>query len=86
MPVDEPHAREMSTLTGTARTLERAVHGMTMTAARLRQLLADDAAAHGPPSAGVAALLATLDGLTTADRDVVDAILSGRDRPTRAGR
>lgn len=80
---DEHAAREMSTLTGTSRTLERAVHGMQMNANRLAALLADDAANHPPTSPGLAALAAAVAGLSDHDREVVNAILSGRERPKR---
>ena len=84
--MSDEHAREMSTLTGTSRTLERAVHGMQMNAARLAALLAEDAAAHAPATPGLAALADSLAALTPTDRDVVNAILSGRERPKRKPR
>ena len=81
-----PAAREMSTLTGTSRTLARAVQGLQMNATRLAALLAADAAGHPPASAGLVALADALAALTPADEDVVNAILSGRDRPKRRGK
>ena len=84
--MSDDHAREMSTLTGTSRTLERAVHGMQMNAARLATLLAEDATAHAPATPGLAGLAEALSALTPADRDVVNAILSGRERPKRKPR
>ena len=74
------HSRDMSTLVGTSKTLERAISGLQMNTRRLGQLLSDEAAEH-PVSPGITGLIACLKKLTREDQIVVDAILSHRAKP-----
>ncbi len=78
------HARDMSMLVGTCKTLERAISGLQMSSDRLVKLLDD--AGHQPLSAGIQQLVEALRALTPDDQVTVDAILSGRDRPKRKHR
>ena len=82
---EEYAARELSTLTGTSRTLERAVYGMQSSAARLLKMLDDDAAEH-PPTAGLTRLADALRSLSADELAVVNAALGGHGRPKRKGK
>jgi hypothetical protein len=72
------HTRDMSTLVGTSKTLERAISGLQMNSKRLTKLLQDETS-----TPGLSALLAALDGLSKEDRALVDDILSHRAKPKR---
>jgi hypothetical protein len=72
------HTRDMSTLVGTSKTLERAISGLQMNSRRLVKLLTDEA-----PSPGLSALVAALNELSKEDRELVDDILSHRAKPKR---
>jgi NADPH-dependent ferric siderophore reductase len=72
------HARDMSTLVGTSKTLERAISGLQMNSKRLAKLLGDETA-----TPGISALITALQALTKDDRAIVDDILSHRAKPKR---
>jgi hypothetical protein len=74
------HSRDMSTLVGTSKTLERAISGLQMSSRRFAKLLSDET---DPVSPGIAGLVAALNALSPDDRTTVDAILSHRARPRR---
>ena len=73
-----PHSRDMSTLVGTSKTLERAISGLQMNTRRLTELLSDEV-----PTSGLTALIASLKKLTKEDQQLVDAILSHRAKTKR---
>jgi hypothetical protein len=74
-----PHpSRDLSTLVGTSKTLERAISGLQMSSQRLMKLVSDE-----PESAGLAGLVTALQKLTAEDQAIVDAILSHRGKPKR---
>jgi hypothetical protein len=75
------HARDMSTLVGTSKTLERAISGLLMNSRRLTQLLAEDSS-----SPGIEQLVSALKKLTKEDQQVVDEILSHKVKPKRKPR
>jgi NADPH-dependent ferric siderophore reductase len=72
------HSRDMSTLVGTSKTLERAISGLQMSSKRLTSLLGDETT-----TPGIAGLIASLKKLTKDDQQIVDAILSHRAKPKR---
>ena len=78
----QPHSsRDMSTLVGTSKTLERAISGLLMSSKRLSKLLGEEIEEH--PSTAMANLIAALDKLSKDDRVIVDAILSHRGKIKR---
>jgi len=79
------HSRDMSTLVGTSKTLERAISGLQMNTKRLIQLLSDESAEQ---TAAITGLIAAMKKLTKDDQSVVDAILSHRikGKPKRKAR
>ncbi len=74
------HSRDMSSLVGTSKTLERAISGLQMNAKRLTELLEDDGHTLTP---GITGVIAALKKLTKDDRAIVDAILSHRAKSKR---
>jgi hypothetical protein len=76
------HARDLSTLVGTSKTLERAISGLQMSSKRLAKLIDEDSAGH-PQSPGITGLITALKALSKEDQSLVDAILSHRAKPKR---
>jgi len=72
------HSRDMSTLVGTSKTLERAISGLQMNSKRLSTLLAEETS-----TPGISGLIASLRKLTKDDQQIVDAILSHRAKAKR---